>query len=84
MTFTAEFDDTRTYRFLLGRELNQLHLTGTGSMRLSGNAITFLMLNPSTADEFTNDRTVAKCQKMAQRWGFSQLWVVNLSPYQLD
>lgn len=36
------------------------------------------MLNPSTADENTNDRTVKKCMKYAKAWGFGGILAVNL------
>ncbi len=38
----------------------------------------FLMLNPSTADESTNDPTIERCQRRAQRWGYGGLIVTNL------
>jgi hypothetical protein len=38
----------------------------------------FLMLNPSTADETTNDPTIERCQRRAQRWGYGGLIVTNL------
>ena len=38
----------------------------------------FLMLNPSTADESTNDPTIERCQRRAQRWGYGGLVVTNL------
>lgn len=38
----------------------------------------FCMLNPSTADAETLDRTVAKCVRYAEAWGFGRLEVVNL------
>ena len=36
------------------------------------------MLNPSTADETTDDRTVTRCKRFAEREGGSELVVVNL------
>jgi hypothetical protein len=36
------------------------------------------MFNPATADETTNDPTVARCQRRALRWGFGGLVVTNL------
>ncbi len=41
-------------------------------------AIAFLMLNPSTADERKDDPTVAKCRRLATRWGYGALHVLNL------
>lgn len=40
--------------------------------------VTFVMLNPSTADAFRDDRTIAKCSKYARAWGGDTLCVVNL------
>lgn len=39
--------------------------------------INFAMLNPSTADAFKNDPTVAGCQKRATAWGYGGLLVTN-------
>ena len=39
---------------------------------------TFVMLNPSTAGAFTDDPTIRKCVGFCKRWGFGQLFVVNL------
>jgi len=36
------------------------------------------MLNPSTADETTDDPTIRKCMGFGERWGGSELIVVNL------
>ena len=38
----------------------------------------FLMLNPSTADETVNDRTVTRCLLYAIKWGYGGLHVCNL------
>ena len=38
----------------------------------------FLMLNPSTATEDVSDRTLTKCKRFADRWGYSILRIVNL------
>lgn len=39
---------------------------------------TFILLNPSTADEIENDPTVTRCIKYAQTWGYGSLTVVNI------
>src|SRR5512135_1752078 len=38
----------------------------------------FLLLNPSIADEVTNDPTSVRCERRARRWGFGGLIVTNL------
>lgn len=58
----------KEYRYLLVRELN-LAIEAS---------LTFIMLNPSTADEVNNDPTIRRCIGFATRWGFNRLYVVNL------
>lgn len=55
------------YRYLLWRTWN-VHLP----------AVTFVMLNPSTADATLDDPTIRRCTGFAQRWGYGVLLVVNL------
>lgn len=62
----ATFSADRVYRFRLWRTFGD------------GPTISFCMLNPSTADESTNDPTVERCQRRALAWGFGRLEVVNL------
>lgn len=40
--------------------------------------LTFLMLNPSTADASANDPTVERCRRRSEALGFGRLVVVNL------
>ena len=40
--------------------------------------VTFIMLNPSTADDKENDPTLRRCINFAVSWGFGSLEVVNL------
>jgi hypothetical protein len=56
------------YRYRLHRDLPG---NGTG-------CAVWVMLNPSTADDVTDDPTIRRCRGFAQRWGLSQLVVVNL------
>lgn len=46
----------------------------------SRNAVAFVMLNPSTADESTDDPTIKRCVAFTKAWGFSRLVVVNTNP----
>ena len=47
----------------------------------SGAQILFIMLNPSTADEATDDPTIRRCLGFARTWGFGSLAVGNLFAY---
>lgn len=62
----AVFSPDRHHRYTLWRRL------GTDERRLL-----FVCLNPSTADESTNDPTVRRCMGFARRWGFGTLVVCN-------
>lgn len=62
----ACFDPTGAYRYSLWRIWNH------------GPWVTFVMLNPSTADAEVNDATIRRCVCFAQRWGYGALEVVNL------
>jgi hypothetical protein len=62
----AVFNEARTHRYLLTRRWSH-----------TGGLITFLMLNPSTADAFIVDPTVRRCIGFAQREGAGGLCVVN-------
>ncbi|KPF89254.1 MULTISPECIES: DUF1643 domain-containing protein [unclassified Novosphingobium] len=43
-----------------------------------GPQVLFVMLNPSTADATTDDRTIGRCISFADSWGFGSLVVGNL------
>ncbi|MBD2089629.1 DUF1643 domain-containing protein [Microcoleus sp. FACHB-1515] len=66
----AVFDQSETYRYWLWREWN------VELPRLS-----FVMLNPSTADADRNDPTIRRCIQFAQSWGYGAVDVVNLFAY---
>lgn len=56
------------YRFALWRKWGR------------GEIVNFVMLNPSKADEKTNDPTVKKCIGFAKTWGFGSVLITNLFP----
>jgi hypothetical protein len=70
MQMGAVIDSTGNYRYVLWREWNPQ------TARIS-----FVMLNPSTADATSNDPTIRRCIGFAQAWGFGSLEVVNLFAY---
>jgi hypothetical protein len=44
-------------------------------------SVLFVMMNPSTADPYVDDPTVAKCQRYARAWGYGTLFVGNTFAY---
>ena len=62
----AEFSPCQRYRYRLSRQWAR------------GARVTFIMLNPSTADAEKDDPTIRRCIGFAQREGFGRLDVVNL------
>lgn len=65
----AVFSKNRKYRYFLSRELKG-----------GKDAVMFLMLNPSLANEERNDNTVSWCIDFAGTLEFHWLYVTNLSP----
>lgn len=43
-----------------------------------GRLLAYVMMNPSTADDTTDDPTIRKCVGFAKRWGYAAIGVVNL------
>jgi hypothetical protein len=66
MRTLANFSPCRRYRFALWRRWD------------SGPQLLFVMLNPSMADETTDDPTIRRCIGFARAWGFGSLAVGNL------
>jgi hypothetical protein len=65
----AQFGSNNKYRYALGR----CFFTVPGNKNVS-----FVMLNPSTADAGVSDPTVRRCEGYAKLWGFNQLTVLNI------
>ena len=43
--------------------------------------VSWVMVNPSTADAQTDDFTTLKCVRFAKMWGFGGIQILNLFPY---
>ena len=43
--------------------------------------VNFIMCNPSTADEESDDATLKRCMDFTQRWGYHRLIVTNVHPF---
>ena len=67
MIRTAEISGCGRYRYRLGRQWDE-----------SRPAVMFVMFNPSTADEYSDDSTVNRCIDYARGWGYGGLLVGNL------
>jgi len=69
VTREATFSPCRRYRYALWRRWGE------------GDQVLFVMLNPSTADERTDDPTLRRCVAFARSWGYGALAVGNLFGY---
>lgn len=63
----AELSDDRNYRYRLWRTWDVEKPT-----------LGWIMLNPSTADEVDDDKTIRRCIGYAKDWGYGSLVVANL------
>lgn len=62
----AEISEDGRYRYVLGRQWG------------GGPLVTFVMLNPSTADAERDDPTIRRCMGFARSWGAGAMHAVNL------
>lgn len=69
---SAYLSPCRTWRYSLTRDVAPL--TGEGT-------VTFVGLNPSTADETQDDPTIRRCIRFARDWGYARLKMLNLYAY---
>jgi len=67
---TAVFSPCRKWRYVLTREWDT-----------TKSACAFIGLNPSTADETTDDNTVRRCINFAKLWGYGKLVMLNIFAY---
>ena len=58
------------YRYLLWRKWDS-----------KGKTVSFIMLNPNSADAQINDPTITRCINFAKSWGYGRLEVVNMLAY---
>lgn len=65
----AIFSSCESYRYSLWRFW--------GDSLVLGNAVAFIGLNPSTADEWCNDPTVTRCINFARHWGYDGMVMLN-------
>ena len=66
MKRSAEISECGRYRYSLDRRWGD------------GDSVTFIMLNPSTADANKDDPTIRRCIGFAKGWGYDGLVVRNL------
>ena len=67
---TAKLSECRKYRFALWRTWDD-----------SKPYVMFVGLNPSTADETTDDPTLTRCINYAKSWGFGGVCMANIFAY---
>lgn len=70
------FSPDRVYRYTLWREWSPLF-----GFERQPRYVQFIGLNPSTADETTDDQTVRRCIVFAKRWGCAAMVMTNLFAY---
>ena len=68
--YGAELSECRKYRYALWRIWDN-----------SRPKIMFIGLNPSTADENTDDKTITRCINFAKSWGYGGFYMTNLFAY---
>jgi hypothetical protein len=67
MHSSAIISPDQTYRYALTRDWGN-----------TGHTVTWVMLNPSTADADHDDPTIRRCIGFARQWGYDAIKVVNL------
>lgn len=67
MVKEALLSEDRKYRYILSRTWDE-----------AKPAVLFIGLNPSTADEKSDDSTIRKCINYAKCWGYGKILMANL------
>ena len=76
MSSSAVISDDGLYRFELRRDVGIAPV-----WQMEPRSVTWMMLNPSTADADVNDATIRRCMDFSGRWwGYEEMIVVNLMP----
>lgn len=70
---SALFNDEHTRRYILTR-----HFIESNFWCKHTKEVVFIGLNPSTADDKTDDPTIRRCANFARQWGFTTLSMLNL------
>ena len=65
---SANLNKTRKYRYVLSRQWGDS----------ADNFVNFVLLNPSTADENSDDQTIRRCINLTRSWGYDGIYVTNL------
>ena len=68
----ADLSRCGKYRWCLERRWSPL---------LPNHTITFVGLNPSTADDLTDDNTTTRLINFAKKWGYNEMLLVNLCAF---
>lgn len=71
----ATLSSCRTWRYTLTRDLY------TFDQVILNREVTFIGLNPSTADEAVDDPTIRRCISFAMKFGGSKMHMLNLFAY---
>lgn len=77
---TAIYSPDKRHRYTLTRYWGRHHgeFPGPLPLHVSDPLLNVIMLNPSTADEFTEDPTIRRVLSFAQREGFVNVVITNL------
>ncbi len=70
MEYSAIISNCNKYRYKLTRTWNE-----------DKGKVLFIMLNPSTADEKTDDLTTRRCINFAKKWGYGGIMIGNIYPF---
>ena len=70
MKKSAIISNSGLYRYELHREWDK-----------DKEKVLFIMLNPSTADEKTDDLTTIRCMNFAKKWGYGGIMIGNIYPF---